>query len=153
MNNTEVDLNSILFLTKQDIDIFNSSDEFYTDICYHFESPNGKDVPLADRIHTFYPNITLCEPSCVSKGVNYTSMESICECKFTSILNNDFIGDNVLLSNAIGEIADLLSSSNLIVLKCYKNAFKRIYIKMHRWVYYFNDCNFGINFYLSFYIL
>ena len=128
LNNTEVDLNSILFLAKQDIDIFNRSDEFYTDICYHFESPNGKDVPLADRIHTFYPNVTLCEPSCVSKGVNYTSMESICECKFTSIINNDFIGDNVLLSNAIGEIADLLSSSNLIVLKCYKDAFKKEYI-------------------------
>ena len=99
MNNTEVNLSSIYFLTNQDIDIFNSSDEFYTDICYHFESPNGKDVPLADRIHSFYPNVTLCESNCVIKGVNYTSMESICECKFTSIINNDFIGDNVLLSN------------------------------------------------------
>ena len=128
LSNSEVDLNSVLFLTKQDIDIFNSSDEFYTDICYHFESPNGKDVPLADRIHSFYPNVTLCEPTCSYKGVNYSSMESICECKFTSIINNDFIGDNVLLSNAIGEIADLLSSSNLIVLKCYKNVFKKEYI-------------------------
>jgi hypothetical protein len=128
LNNTEVNLSSIYFLTNQDIDIFNISTEFYNDICYHFESPNGKDVPLADRIHSFYPNVTLCESNCVIKGVNYTSMESICECKFTSIIKNDFIGDNVLLSNTIGEIADLLSSSNLIVLKCYKNVFKKEYI-------------------------
>ena len=128
LNNSEVDLESILFLTNQDIDIFNRSDEFYTDVCYHFESPNGKDVPLADRIHSFYPNVTLCEPNCVSKGVNYASMESICECKFSSIINNDFIEDNVLLSNAIGEISDILSSSNLIVLKCYKDVFKKEYI-------------------------
>ena len=82
LKNSSVDLNSVLFLAQQDINIFNLSDEFYTDICYNFVSPNGKDVPLNDRIKAFYPNITLCESGCTCKGVDLDTMESICECKF-----------------------------------------------------------------------
>ena len=45
----------ILFLTNQGIDLFNISDSFYNDLCYFFESPNRRDVPLKDRISVFYP--------------------------------------------------------------------------------------------------
>ena len=123
--NSNVEINSILLLTQQDINIFNLSDEFYTDICYHFESPNGKDIPLSDRIKTFYPNITLCDPGCQYKGINLNSLETICECKFNDIMNNKLIEDNYLLSNTIGEIASLLSTSNIMVLKCFKDVFKK----------------------------
>ena len=54
----------ILNLIKQGINIFNASDDFYTDLCYHFESPNGKDVPIKVRLKAFFPNITLCEEGC-----------------------------------------------------------------------------------------
>ena len=40
---------------------YSLSDEFYNDLCYHFESPNGRDIPLKDRISMLYPNITLCD--------------------------------------------------------------------------------------------
>ena len=128
LNNSDVDLNSALFLAKQNINIFNISDEFYTDICFHFESPNGKDVPLADRIKAYFPNITLCDSHCTCKGVNLTTMESICECKFNDLMNSQLIEENALISNAIEEIVDLLGSSNLLVLKCYKDVFKKEYI-------------------------
>ena len=52
-------------------------------------------------------------------------MESICECKFNVLINNDIIDNNALLSNTIGEVIDILASSNLNVLKCYKNAFDK----------------------------
>ena len=129
LNTSSVDLNSILFLTQQDINLFNKSDEFYKDICYHFESPNGKDVPVKERIRIFYPNITLCDPGCANKGVNLTSMESICECKFSSILNNEYIEGNVLIESSIKEITNIISNSNLDVLKCFKDVFKKEYIK------------------------
>jgi len=125
LNNSNVDLNSVLFLAQQDINIFNLSDEFYTDICYNYVSPNGKDVPLSDRIKAFYPNITLCESGCICKGVDLDSLESICECKFNDLMRNEYIEDNVLLSNTIGEVFDLIRSSNLIILKCYKGIFKK----------------------------
>ena len=125
LDNSNVDLSSVLFLTQQEINIFNLSDEFYTDICYNYVSPNGKDVPLNDRIKAFYPNISLCESGCICKGVDLNSLESICECKFNDIMKSEFIEDNALLSNTIGEVFDLLSSSNLIILKCYKGVFKK----------------------------
>ena len=114
----------MIFLTNQNIDIFNLSGEFYTDICFHFESPNGKDVPLKDRILTYYPNITLCDDDCTSKGVNLTTMESICECSLSGILNNDLISGNAFLENTIGDLVDFISNSNLDILKCYKDVFK-----------------------------
>ena len=125
LNNSNIDLNSALFLTQQDINIFNISDAFYTDICYFFKSPNGKDIPLKERIHIYYPNISLCDTGCNIKGINLTSMESICECKFNYILNNELVEGNALISNAIGDITDILSNSNLDVLKCFKDVFKK----------------------------
>ena len=116
-------------MANQDINIFNLSDAFYTDICYHFDSPNGKDVPLGDRIKSFYPNITLCDTGCTSKGVNLTTMESICTCKFNDIMSNDLIEGNALIQSTLGGITDLVNNSNIMVLKCYKNVFKKENIK------------------------
>ena len=118
LNDSNVNLDYALFLADQNIDIFNLSDAFYTDICFHFESPNGKDIPLKDRIATFYPNVTLCDPGCETKGVNLTTMESMCECKFNDLLS---LGNNALVDNALGGITNLLSSSNFMVLKCYQD--------------------------------
>ena len=121
-------MDSLLYLTQQNIDIFNLSNEFYTDICYHFDSPNGKDVPFQDRIHIYYPNLTLCELGCVTQGVNFTTMESICQCKINDIMSNEFISGNAIVESALGEIADIISSSNLLVLTCYKDVFTIDYI-------------------------
>ena len=129
LNNSNIDLNSVLFLTQQNINIFDLYDEFFTDICYNFESPNGKDVPLKDRVRAFYPNITLCDDGCASIGVNLTSLESICQCKFSDLIKQDIIENNAILSNTLGEVTDLLSSSNLNVLKCYKNVFNASKLK------------------------
>ena len=40
-------------------------------------------------------------------------------------MRNEYIEDNVLWSNTIGETFDLIRSSNLIILKCYKGVFKK----------------------------
>ena len=127
LNNTDLDYDSLLFLTEQNIDIFNLDGEFYTDICFHFESPNGKDVPLKDRVLSFYPNVTLCDDDCTSKGVNLTTMESICECTLSGILNNDLISGNILFEKAFGDAAEFISNSNLDVLQCYEDVFKKKY--------------------------
>jgi len=128
LNNSNVNLVSALFLTEQNINIFDQSDAFYTDICYHFESPNGKDIPVKERIKIYYPNITLCDAGCTNKGVNLTTMESICECKFNNILSNDLIEGNALIEGSLGQITDIISNSNLDVLKCYKDVFVKEYI-------------------------
>ena len=129
LNNTDLDYDSLLYLTKQNIDIFNKSDAFYTDICFHFDSPNRKDVPLKDRVLSFYPNISLCDDECIIKGVNLTTMESICECIMSKILNNDLISDNFFFDNTLGKVTDFISNNNLDIMKCYKEVFQMQYFK------------------------
>ena len=110
-------------MIKQDINIFNLSDPFYTDICFPFDSPINKDITLKDRILTFYPNITLCESGCEYKAMNLTDMTALCKCKFNDIINNELIKDNVFINSITNEIVEIITQSNLEVLKCYKYIF------------------------------
>ena len=113
----------IMFLTKQGIDVFNISDQFYNDLCFPYESPNGKDVPMKDRISAFYPNVTLCDKGCENKGVDLNSMKAKCECIFdTSFMGNDILMDN-FYGQAIAEVMDIISSLNIAVMQCIRQIF------------------------------
>ncbi len=90
--------------------IFNISDEFYNDLCYHFESPNGRDVPIKDRIAAFFPNITLCDPGCENKGVDLKKMKAKCECILNELINNNYL-DNIY-GQYITEFVSVLRSFN-----------------------------------------
>jgi len=124
LNENDTNYNLILFLTQQNINIFNISDEFYTDICFEYESPVNKDIPLQDRLKTFYPNITLCDSGCKNAGINLDDMSVKCHCKFNDIANNDLIKENVILNSLIGEALELINESNIAVLKCYRYIIK-----------------------------
>ena len=119
-----IDCDLLLYLIKQGINVFNLTDPFYTDICFHFDSPINKDITLKDRILTFYPNMTLCESGCENKGLNLTDMTALCKCKFNDIINNDLIKDNVFINSITNEVVEIISQSNLEVLKCFKYIFK-----------------------------
>ena len=112
----------IMFCAKQGIDVFNVSDEFYNDLCYHFESPNGRDIPMKDRYAMFYPNISLCDSGCENKGVDLETLKAKCECIFNDIMNQEILQDN-LYGQQIEEIMDLLASLNVEVVKCIKDIF------------------------------
>ena len=104
LDKNKVNLDFILYLTKQNINVFNLTDVFYTDICYHFDSPINKDIALNDRILLCFPNISLCDEDCLIKGVNLTSLKSICECKFSDIINNKIFGSNIIEQSQIDYI-------------------------------------------------
>ena len=121
-------------LNEQKINIFDLKDSFYNDICFHYDSPNGKDSTLQDRIKSFYPNLTLCDNYCKNKGINLNTMQVKCECTFQDLLSNnifqnDLIYDNVLVKETLGEIMDIISKLNLEVLTCFKDVFNFKYFK------------------------
>ena len=116
----------IIFCTNQGIDVFNISDIFYNDLCFHFESPNGRDIPLKERISLFYPNISLCDKGCENKGVNLETLKAKCVCAFNDIMNNNLITDN-LYGQYIGEVMDLITSLNIAVVQCIKDIFVKDY--------------------------
>ena len=121
-------------LTSQGINIFDINDPFYTDICYDFDNPLKKDIPLNDRIKDIFPNATLCDEGCQYKGINLTEMTATCDCKFNDIANNNLIKDNAILDSAFGEILDLINSSNILVFKCIKNMFTHFSRSIGGWI-------------------
>ena len=111
-------------LAQQDVDVFNSTSEFYVDICYYYNSSIRKDIAVKDRVKIFYPNITLCENGCKIKGINATTMVAECECKINNLINNNALSDNAFYQSQVGEIQELLSQINIDILKCTFEVFK-----------------------------
>ena len=128
LNKSDVDLELIEYLLNQNVNFFDKSNEFYTDICYPFTAPNGKDVTLKDRLLLYFPNITLCDKGCLYKGLNFTTIETICECTFNDIFNSDLFENNVVLNSITSEITEIIQESNLALLQCYKIVFNIKYI-------------------------
>ena len=116
--------NLVKYLSQQNVDVFNLSSDFYTDICFYYDSPIKKDISLKDRIKIFFPNITLCENGCSIKGINATSMRAECDCKMNNLLNNNALTNNAFYKSQIGDIEELLSQINIEVVKCSTNMFK-----------------------------
>ena len=112
------------FLTEQGINIFDLNDPFYTDLCYDYDNPHYRDIPLNDRIATVYPDIPLCDEGCRINRIDLDTMTSSCDCKFNDISNSNIIKDNALLENVMGEVFDIINASNILVMKCYKYTFK-----------------------------
>ena len=120
----ELNVEQAKFFEEQNINIFNSSDVFYNDLCYFFESPNGKDVPIKERLKLFYPNITFCEDGCNNIGVNLTSMKAICECKL-----KDLLSGTKDASRLFGyDFTELFESLSIDVIRCYKTLFQLNYM-------------------------
>ena len=66
---------------KQGIDIFNSSNPFFNDVCYTFTTPEGTDLFLQDRKEKYFINDPLCESNCVQLGYDVFSERAVCKCK------------------------------------------------------------------------
>ena len=127
-------------LTSQGINIFDINHPFYTDICYDFENPLKKDIPLNDRVKDIFPNASLCDEGCQYKGINLADMTATCDCKFNDIANSNLIKDNEILDSAFGEIFDLISSSNILVFKCFKYMFNHFERSIGGWLSLISIC-------------
>ena len=123
-NNRQPNYESMQNLIDQGINIFNISGEFFTDICYHFDSPKKRDITLKDRVLSFYPNITFCDLGCTFKEINLTTMTCICICKFNDLINNDLIQKYDIISDYVNSTIDIIYNSNIEVFLCFKDIFK-----------------------------
>ena len=119
---------------SQGINIFDLNDPFYTDLCYDFENPMKKDIPLSERIKTLYPDVELCEEGCKIKEVNLEDMTSTCDCMFNDLSNSNVMKENPIMDSAFGEVFDMLSNSNIQVFKCFKNIFTHFSRSIGGWI-------------------
>ena len=114
LSESGVDIDIIKELVNDGVDVFNISSPFYNDICYQYNF--NKDVPLKDRVFEFFPNISLCEQGCDFVGINMTTFNSECQCSFSR--KEQDLKDKVLDQAQIGFVEDIITSSNLYVIKC-----------------------------------
>ena len=109
------------YLLKQGVNIYDIFDPYFTDICYEFDNNINRDISLRDRILEVYVNATLCDEGCINTGINLFNNEATCNCKYNDFTNDDLLHNNAALEALFGDFLELLSSTNLQVLKCYKN--------------------------------
>ena len=103
-------------------DIYNSSSEFYNDICSP-ASYGDDDLILKDRQTDIYPNnVTFCNDNCVYKSVNIEEQRIICECNLnTNSSNEDENSEDFLNEEDNGNyFSYFVDNINYKILKCYK---------------------------------
>ena len=73
-------IDKIKELSKANIDAFNSSSEFYIDICSKYTTPNHDDIYLQERREEYYPDEKFCEEKCEFVKFNINNYKITCKC-------------------------------------------------------------------------
>jgi len=116
-NSTLINFRMIDDFSKLGVDILNSKDNFFNDICYPY-SENNSDMILKDRISDIYQNYSKCDQNCEYKKIDLNSGLITCNCRIKSVINKEIEPprlDSILL--------DLVTDSSFGVVKCGKLVF------------------------------
>ena len=105
----------------ENIDILNSSSEYYSDICYKSKSESGTDMLLNDRKKEFIEgNKTVCQEDCTFYDYLQEISKANCSCKVkesSSKIDNLNINKTKLYEN-FGETKNKKVISNLGLTSC-----------------------------------
>ena len=104
---------------------YNSSDDYYNDICYSYTTENGTDIVIKDRQNEYVSNnMSLCESNCEYSNYNTTNKKALCECKAKGTITSipEIKSNKEKLLNAF---TDLKNAINLEVMKCFKKFFSK----------------------------
>ena len=118
--NSTLDTNLYSNFIGKGIDILNSSDSFFNDICYSY-SENGSDIILSDRISEIYQNYSLCDSGCEYESIDTENLTISCTCSISTNDTDD--EDDDTAENVKEIILNLFENSTFGVVKCYKQVF------------------------------
>ena len=140
---TKIDISISVKIDGQ-LDKYNSSSDYYNNICYKTTSESGTDISLNDRRNEFVNNnLTLCEENCELIEYNYTKEKAKCSCDIkTSISSYDDIKFNK--NDFFKSFIDIKNIFNIDILKCYKTVLKISELKKN---YGFFIVSFAVIFY------
>ena len=96
------------------VDIYNSTDPFFNDICVSFQGQNGTDITVGAR-QSKYNTTASCSKECQYKGLDEHSW-TICDCASISAPAYSFTDDSVFKA---------LIDSNINLIFCYDKAFDK----------------------------
>jgi uncharacterized membrane protein SpoIIM required for sporulation len=105
------------YFSELGIDILDSKDSFFTDLCYPFSISND-DIILRDRVTDIYQNYSLCDNGCDYDKIDVQNMTVSCTCKVKKEINMQ-----VSEPDLSEMIEDTFKYSNLGVIRCYNLVF------------------------------
>ena len=102
--------------------MFDINDAFYQDICTPFDSSNGTDILLTDRIDYIYFNEdTQCQSNCEYNEYSMESQYLSCSCSITEEVEIENIKNEEFNTKKLYQsFYEVLKYSNYDILKCYK---------------------------------
>ena len=102
-------------------DMFNINDPFYQDICTPFDSPDGTDVLLTDRIdYIYYNDDTKCQPNCKYSQYSIESQYLNCSCSTNENAKIEHKkSDKFNAKKLYYSFYEVLKYSNYDIIKCY----------------------------------
>ena len=102
---------------------YNTSSDFYNDICNSYTTEYGTDITLKDRKNEFInKNMSLCESKCDYEGYISEKKKAKCECEIKtkiSLISEILSNKDKLWSNFI----DIKNIINIKVMKCFRTLF------------------------------
>ena len=120
---TKINLIIPIALTEN-IDIYNSSSDYYNNICNIASSNKGTDISLKDRKNEFFEkNKTVCQDDCNFIEYNYSTQKAKCECVFKES-SESFIDMKINKTKLYHNFVDINNIANIKLMICYKELFK-----------------------------
>ena len=123
-NDTKINIVLPVSINESEIYKYNSSNEYYNDICYTYTTENGTDIVLSDRKSEYNANnLSLCEVDCELSGYDSETKKVKCEC---SVKKSSEKPSEILdKKNLLNSFTDLAYSTNIKIIKCYKVVFTK----------------------------
>jgi hypothetical protein len=111
----------VSYYSEKGIDIFDSKDSFFNDICYSY-SEGESDIILKDRVLDIYQNFSLCDTFCTYDKIDIETMSVTCSCNVKLEINVE-VSEPVFATI----IEDSFKDSNFGVIFCYNLVFSLDY--------------------------
>ena len=123
-SNVKVDLSVPIKITEN-LDKFNTSSGYYTDICYTATSDTGTDIPLNDRKNEYAKNNqTVCQDDCDFTDYDYDIQKAKCACKVKES-SNTLALMKINTDEILNSFKNIKNVINIVILRCYNVLFSK----------------------------
>ena len=115
----------IPFIIDENINKYNSSSDYYNDICYTTTSEDGTDILLKDRQKEFIDkNKIICQENCDFTKYNYETFTALCSCEVKEC-DTSFADMNINKGKILDNFKNIKNIVNFKFLKCYNKLFNK----------------------------
>ena len=123
-NNTKINILIPAIIDEDNINKYNSSDEYYNDICHTYTTESRTDIILTDRKNEFITNnMSLCDSKCEYRGYDTDIKKAKCECEVK--IKIPLMSEIIINSNILKKKINIKNTANIKIMKCYKVVFSK----------------------------